>query len=52
MENATNAENKSKEHGLHGKLNEAEAKAIPEKILQMWSEIGIKQEGVDVSRIS
>ena len=36
--------------GAQGKLSDAEAKAIPEKILQMWSEIGIKQEGVDVSR--
>lgn len=36
--------------GAQGKLAEAEAKAIPEKILQMWSEIGIKQEGVDISR--
>ena len=36
--------------GSQGKLNEAEAKAIPEKILQMWSEIGIKQEAVDISR--
>ena len=36
--------------GSQGKLNEAEAKAIPEKILQMWSEIGIKQEGVEISR--
>ena len=36
--------------GSQGKLNEAEAEAIPEKILQAWSEIGIKQEGVDISR--
>ena len=36
--------------GSQGKLAEAEAKAIPEKILQAWSEIGIKQEGVDISR--
>ena len=36
--------------GSQGRLNDAEAKAIPEKILQMWSEIGIKQEGVDISR--
>lgn len=36
--------------GSQGKLNDAEAKAIPEKILQVWSEIGIKQEGVDISR--
>lgn len=33
-----------------GRLNDAEAKAIPEKILQMWAEIGIKQEGVEISR--
>lgn len=36
--------------GSQGRLNDAEAKAIPEKILQMWAEIGIKQEGVEVSR--
>ena len=36
--------------GAQGKLAEAEAKAIPEKILQLWSEIEIKQEGVDISR--
>ena len=36
--------------GSQGRLNDAEAKAIPEKILQMWSEIGIKQEGVEISR--
>ena len=36
--------------GSQGRLNDAEAKAIPEKILQVWSEIGIKQEGVDISR--
>lgn len=36
--------------GSQGRLNDAEAKAIPEKILQMWAEIGIKQEGVDISR--
>lgn len=36
--------------GSQGKLNDAEAKAIPEKILQIWSEIGIKQEGVEISR--
>ena len=36
--------------GSQGRLSEAEAKAIPEKILQMWSEIGIKQEGVKISR--
>ena len=36
--------------GSQGRLNDAEAKAIPEKILQMWSEIGIKQEGNDISR--
>ena len=36
--------------GSQGRLNDAEAKAIPEKILQAWSEIGIKQEGVDISR--
>lgn len=36
--------------GAQGTLAEAEAKAIPEKILQIWSEIGIKQEGVDISR--
>ena len=29
--------------GSQGRLNEAEAKAIPEKILQIWSEIGIDQ---------
>lgn len=36
--------------GSQGKLNDAEAKAIPEKILQIWSEIEIKQEGVEISR--
>jgi hypothetical protein len=36
--------------GSQGRLNNEEAKAIPEKILQMWSEIGIKQEGVEISR--
>lgn len=36
--------------GAQGRLSDAEAKAIPEKILQMWSEIGIKQEGVEISR--
>nr|DAF82909.1 MAG TPA: DNA pilot protein [Microviridae sp.] len=36
--------------GAQGRLSDAEAKAIPEKILQAWSEIGIKQEGVEISR--
>lgn len=36
--------------GSQGRLNDAEAKAIPEKMLQMWAEIGIKQENVEVSR--
>ena len=36
--------------GSQGRLNDAEAKAIPEKILQMWAEIGTKQESVEISR--
>ncbi|UYL88439.1 DNA pilot protein [Microvirus sp.] len=36
--------------GSQGRLNDTEAKAIPEKILQMWAEIGIKQESVEVTR--
>lgn len=36
--------------GSQGRLNDAEAKAIPEKILQMWAEIRTKQESVEVSK--
>ena len=36
--------------GSQGRLNDTEAKAIPTKILQMWAEILIKQEGVEISR--
>ena len=36
--------------GAQGKLTKAEAEAIPEKIIQTWAEIGIKQEGTDISR--
>lgn len=36
--------------GSQGRLSDAEAKAIPEKILQMWAEIGTKQESVEISR--